>query len=100
MILVGHDQALPIRATAQPLTREQELAEILAGRHTYDLHPLGMPRKPFLVYRDSFRIAGTREWKVVADHHCPPGAVAPAFRSPPIPLVLPYGQPIPDEPPF
>lgn len=99
-ILLGHDQGLPIRATAQPLDPHQELAELLAGRHTYDVHPLGLPRKPYLTYRESFRFQGKREWAVVADHKCPPGAPPPLFRFEPVALVYPYGPPDPDQPPF
>ncbi|MFE3449643.1 hypothetical protein ACFXJ8_11975 [Nonomuraea sp. NPDC059194] len=101
LILVAHTDGIPARADAAPLDPHQELAAILDGRFTYDVQPLGLPRKPYLMYRHSFRIArSTREWKVVATHKCPPGPHRPTIRQPPTTLVIPYASASPDIPPF
>ncbi|MGW4469683.1 hypothetical protein ACWENQ_08420 [Nonomuraea sp. NPDC004354] len=101
LILVCQSEGIPARADAAPLSPEQELAAILDGRMTYDVQPLGLPRKPYLMYRHSFRIAnGKGEWKVVAAHKCPPGPHHPTIRQPPTPLVIPYASASPDIPPF
>lgn len=101
LILTGHSEGLFARADVTPLDRHQELDAILAGRTTYDLHPLGLPRRPYLFHRHQFRILSKQQdWKVVAQHKCPPGQHFPVIPGPPQELVIPYGKPIPANPPF
>ncbi|MEV7011566.1 hypothetical protein [Streptosporangium sp. NPDC051022] len=98
--LVGHSEGLLIRATAGPLDPRGELDALTAGQMTYDVQPLGLPRKPYLIHRNAWRIHADRKYAVVATHKCPPGARAPHFRPDPVPLFIPYGEPIPDQPQF
>lgn len=100
-ILDAHSDGLHIRADAAPLDGHQELAALMDGRLTWDVQPLGLPRKPFLHYRHSFRIAGERKWPVVQTHRCPPGPHTPRqWRPRPVHLSIPSGPPIPDQPQF
>ncbi|MEV4837771.1 hypothetical protein AB0K05_24835 [Nonomuraea sp. NPDC049486] len=100
LILKAHSEGLAVRANPQPLDPRAELGAILAGQATYDLQPLGLPRKPYLWHRHHFRIAGKREWKVVADHRCPPGPHFPPPPGPPTPVFIPFAYSCPDQPPF
>lgn len=101
LILIGQSEGLTTRANPAPLTPQEEYDAILLGHATYDVHPLGLPRRPFLMHRHSFRIArGRREWKVVADHHCPPGPHIVPPPGKPIRLEIPYATATPDQPPF
>lgn len=99
-VLDAHSDGLHIRADAQPLDPQAELAALLDGRLTYDMQPLGLPRKPYLMYRDAFRIGAERKWTVVGSHKCPPGPHLPSPPGKPVHLTIPIGQPIPDQPPF
>lgn len=101
LILRGQAEGATARANPTPLDRRQELTAILAGLATYDVQPLGLPRQPYLRYRNTFRILSTNQgWKVVADHACPPGPHFPQPPTKPIHLTIPYGSPVPDQPPF
>lgn len=100
LILKGHSEGLMVRADPAPLDRRQEYDAILAGRATYDVHPHGLPRKPFLWHRHQYRIRGARDWNVVADHRCPPGPHFPPPPAPPTPLFIPFPYSTPDQPPF
>lgn len=100
LILSGYSEGVWVRVDTTPLTPEQELQALLAGRDTYDLHPLGLPRKPFLWHRTSFRIRGERKWQVLAQHVCPPGPHFPHPPAEPVELVIPTGYSTPDQPPF
>lgn len=99
-ILVAHSEGIPVRTDATPLTPERELEAILAGLATYDVQALGLPRMPYLGYRNQYRIAGKREWTVVADHQCPPGPHNPPPPQKPVPLIIRIGSPVPDDPQF
>lgn len=99
-ILDATSDGVRVRADAHPLDPQEELAAILNGRLTFDVQPLGLPRRPFLHHRCSFRIAAGRKWSVVATHRCPPGPHFPQARQKPIALVIPSGPPVPDQPPF
>ncbi|GHH67546.1 hypothetical protein GCM10017673_14700 [Streptosporangium violaceochromogenes] len=99
-LLVGYSEGLLIRATATPVDPHGELDALTAGRMTYDVQPLGLPRKPYLMHRHAWRIQAARKWNVVATHKCPPEAQAPYFRPDPVPIAIPYGSPIPENPPF
>lgn len=100
-LLTAHAEGTPVRADVEPLDLRAELAVLLDGRATYDVQPHGIPRKPYLFHRHQFRIKGRRNWAVVAEHKCPPGPhFPPPKRKPPTELVIPFGPPIPDQPPF
>lgn len=99
-ILDAVSEGLHVLADATPLDAHAELAALLDGRLTWDVQPIGLPRKPHLHHRHSFRIKPERKWPVVATHKCPPG---PHIRPPqqkPVVLVIPYGKPTPAQPPF
>ncbi len=99
-VLDATSDGLPTRADAQPLDPQAELAALMSGQLTYDVQPLGLPRRPYLHYRDAFRIQAERKWTVVATHKCPPGPHFPQPRGKPVHLIIPIGIPIPDQPPF
>lgn len=100
-MLSGFSEGCWVRADPAPLDPAQELAAIQAGRSTYDLQPLGLPRRPYLWHRTSFRILGARKWMVLAEHVCPPGPHFPPPPSRPTELYIPSGYPTPgDIPPF
>ncbi|WP_326637307.1 hypothetical protein OG884_26605 [Streptosporangium sp. NBC_01755] len=99
-ILVAVSDGLPTRADATPLTPQAELAALLDDRLTYDVQPLGLPRRPYLHHRNSWRIQAPRKWPVVGSHRCPPGPHFPRPQTKPVDLIIPIGHPIPDQPPF
>lgn len=100
-ILSGFSEGCWVRANPTPLDAAQELLAIQAGLFTYDLHPHGLPRRPYLWHRTSFRILGARKWQVLAQHACPPGVHFPPPPSKPTELYIPFGYTTPgDVPPF
>ncbi|MGI5155790.1 hypothetical protein [Microbispora sp. CA-102843] len=99
-ILTAHSEGLLARADPTPITPADELAALIAGRRTYDIHPMGLPRKPYLVHRSQFRIRAPRKWAVVAEHQCPPGPHFPPPRKPAVHLEIPTGPPTPETPPY
>lgn len=99
-ILAGYSEGVFVRADPAPVDPAGELAAIQAGLATYDLQPLGLPRRPYLWQRTSFRILGKRKWQVLAQHVCPPGPHFPPPPSQPIQLVIPFGYSVPDSPAF
>jgi hypothetical protein len=99
-ILVGMDTGQLARADPTPLDPEKELLALLADQMTYDVQPLGLPRRPFLIYRTTLRIQRARKWTVVTTHKCPPPPYFPGPRKPAVELVVPFGLPITDDPPF
>ncbi|MFB4276058.1 hypothetical protein ACBJ59_12240 [Nonomuraea sp. MTCD27] len=100
LILSGYSEGCWVRVDPAPLDLRQELDAILAGRMTYDVQPLGLPRKPFVWHRTVFRIRGERKWKVVQEHRCPPGPHFPPPPAQPVELVIPFNVSTPDTPPF
>ncbi|MBF8193267.1 hypothetical protein ITP53_47895 [Nonomuraea sp. K274] len=100
LILSGYSEGCWAQVDPAPIDAAQELQAILAGLATYDVQPLGLPRRPFVWHRTSFRILGARKWAVVAEHRCPPGPHHPPPPSQPIELVIPFNAPTPDQPPF
>ncbi|MET7333292.1 hypothetical protein [Nonomuraea sp. NPDC005650] len=99
-ILSGYSEGVWVRANPAPIDAAQELAAIQAGHFTYDLQPLGLPRRPYLWHRTSFRILGERKWQVLAQHVCPPGPHFPPPPSNPIELFIPFNVSTPDDPQF
>lgn len=100
-ILSGYSEGVWTRADPTPLDPAQELAAIQAGLATYDLQPLGLPRRPYLWHRTSFRILGERKWQVLAQHACPPGPHFPPPPAKPTALYVPFAYSVPgDIPPF
>ncbi|SRR6266702_2291065 len=75
----------------QPLSVNEEIAALLGGRATFDLHATGT--RVFLEWRDITRIRAGRRFPVVALHQCAPG-----IRLLPLPAVT--ASPVPDDPPF
>lgn len=75
----------------QALSIGEEIAAILAGRVTFDLHAQG--KQVFLEWRDIIRIRAGRNYPVVALHQCGPSAR-------PMPIPAAPVSPLPDDPPF
>ncbi len=99
-VLEGYDGGQLIRADPAPLAPEDELLALLGGRHTYDLHLMGLPRRPYLIWRCTFRLRAPRRHQVVATHECTPTQHLNA-GGPPINLIASYRkQPLPEKPPF
>ncbi|TYB50250.1 hypothetical protein FXF51_56845 [Nonomuraea sp. PA05] len=100
-ILSGDSEGVWVRADPTPIDPRQELDAILAGLATYDLHPHGLPRRPYLWRRNSFRIRGERKWQVLQQHRCPPGRHIVPPPSQPTELYIPFAYSTPgDIPPF
>lgn len=74
-----------------PLSVNEEIAAILAGRSTFDLQTAG--NQLYLEWRDVTRIRAGRNYPVLAIHGCARGAQHPI---PP----APSNNSLPDDPPF
>ncbi|MGA5764494.1 hypothetical protein [Nonomuraea bangladeshensis] len=99
-ILSGYSEGAWVRADPAPVDALGELRALQAGRMTYDLQPLGLPKRPFLWQRTAWRIRGERKWSVHVQHACPPGPHFPPPPSQPVELYIPSGYTVPDSPPF
>jgi hypothetical protein len=75
----------------EPLSIDQEIAALLTGRTTFDMQIRGT--HIYLEWRDVTRIQAGREYPVVAIHQC-----TPAYQL--VPLPVPAGEEVPDDPPF
>jgi hypothetical protein len=101
-ILVAYSGGLLVRASPDNLTVADELAARVAGRPTFDILMFGIPRRMYLEYRDIFRVRAPRRHSVVAVHRCVDdykllsGPVSNEVRE----IAIPYGNPLPDVPPF
>jgi len=82
---------MPIRADPEPLTINAEIAALLSGLITFDVHSYGLPRKMHLEDRDIDRIKRGHKYPVVAMHTCIPlprrRAAAPETE-----LTIPYAR--------
>lgn len=81
VILRGHTSGLNVRLDPYPIDAHQELAALLAGKHTYDIYFESWPTRIYAEWRDSKRISVEREHPVVAQHKCERRQEPPRSRS-------------------
>ena len=101
-VLACRVDGLLVRCDPENLTVAGELAARIQNRLTFDVHVYGLPRRMHLEFRHLTRIKAPRRYPVVAAHSCG-SELTLLTESADVEvtdIVVRYGKPFPDVPPF
>lgn len=98
-VLAGLVGGVLTRCDPSAIDIHAELTAVLSGGRSFDVCAWGLPRRLYLVWRYSLRIASARKYPVVAEHQCNGTGRYPDTR---LELTVPRPRPVDTttKPPF